>query len=192
MSSQAGLTSSAARAKRHRMPPISEILPGQLCLGAIQGARDHAALRQLKNTHAVSCAANRFSAVLEGSGVEHALGVLPADPPNADIQPHFERCTKFIRDARESDGRTFVFCHAGQSRSVTIALAFLMAHGSPPNLEPMLLKGAFRHVYDPRPIRHPNPGFRKALFNLFALGTATATHGRRMRNGTKRRIASCA
>ena len=158
-------------------PPISEIVPVRLYLGAIQNARDHAALQQLQITHAVNCAANRYPQVLDGSGVAHVLDIMLADSPTADIQHHFELCVAFINDALASGGRVLVFCHAGQSRSATMVLAFLMQHGGKEG--GLSLKEAFGRVHAARPIIYPNPGFRKALFELEAAvrGAQVATAG---------------
>lgn len=48
------------------------------------------------------------------------------DTPEQDILQHLGACITFITGARESGGKILVYCHAGQSRSVTIIAAYIM------------------------------------------------------------------
>lgn len=66
-------------------------------------------------------------------------------------------CIDFIRDAIAKDGKVFVHCYAGVSRSATIVIAYLMfEHG-------LSYSAAIKLVKSKRPFINPNDGFRKQL-----------------------------
>ena len=48
------------------------------------------------------------------------------DEEEVDISQHFHSAFGFIEGAKESGGAVLVHCHEGKSRSVTLALAYLM------------------------------------------------------------------
>ncbi len=65
---------------------------------------------------------------------------------------YFDVATKFINDAIKSDGKVYVHCMAGISRSPTIVIAYLMKY------EKMNLDDAYNFVKSRRWIG-PNTGF---------------------------------
>ena len=48
------------------------------------------------------------------------------DEEEVDIAQHFHSAFSFIEGAKEAGGAVLVHCHEGKSRSVTLALAYLM------------------------------------------------------------------
>eukprot|EP01087_Luapelamoeba_hula_P011934 TRINITY_DN3314_c0_g1_i1.p1 TRINITY_DN3314_c0_g1~~TRINITY_DN3314_c0_g1_i1.p1 ORF type:complete len:204 (+),score=35.23 TRINITY_DN3314_c0_g1_i1:45-614(+) len=79
------------------------------------------------------------------------------DEPSTNLSPHFVRTSEFIHNARINEGRVYVHCAAGISRSSTITLAYLMA---------WLDVGFNEAMADLRLARRgvsPNEGFRQQL-----------------------------
>jgi protein-tyrosine phosphatase len=79
------------------------------------------------------------------------------DVENADIKVHFQKTIGFIRESINQGGRVLVHCYAGMSRSVTIAVAYLMQEHQ------MKMDEALRLIRQKRPYSEPNPGFMKQL-----------------------------
>mmetsp|Transcript_30460 Transcript_30460/g.5507 ORF Transcript_30460/g.5507 Transcript_30460/m.5507 type:complete len:105 (+) Transcript_30460:2-316(+) len=48
------------------------------------------------------------------------------DTSSTNIQQHFDDCNQFIDQALSQNGRVFIHCYQGISRSSTIMIAFLM------------------------------------------------------------------
>lgn len=55
------------------------------------------------------------------------LRIAVPDAESTDLQRHFARVNDFIATARAAGGRTLVHCSAGMSRSVSLALAYLIS-----------------------------------------------------------------
>ena len=85
----------------------------------------------------------------------------------------------FIDSVRIANGRIFVHCHAGISRSVSIVMCYLIwlqyASGkSPLNnnnnrtklLEEKIFDKTLKEIQESRPCAHPNPGFRKQIIQF--------------------------
>ncbi|XP_028278694.1 dual specificity protein phosphatase 13B isoform X3 [Parambassis ranga] len=93
-------------------------------------ARDKAALSSLGVTHILNAAAGRhrintglqFYSDLQ---VEY-LGVEAADHPEFNLQPFFSSAAQFIDSALKKEGKVFVHCAMGVSRSGALVLAYLM------------------------------------------------------------------
>jgi protein-tyrosine phosphatase len=80
-----------------------------------------------------------------------------ADDPSANISKYFRECIDFIENVRSTNGRIYVHCQAGISRSVTIVIAYLM------NSQKISYKQALDLVKERRPNVKPNYGFTKQL-----------------------------
>ncbi|RIA97053.1 protein-tyrosine phosphatase-like protein [Glomus cerebriforme] len=80
-----------------------------------------------------------------------------ADDPSSNISKHFHECIGFIENAKSTNGRVYVHCQAGISRSATIVVAYLM------NSQKISYKRALNLVKEKRPFVKPNHGFRKQL-----------------------------
>ncbi|KAL2653722.1 hypothetical protein R1flu_021850 [Riccia fluitans] len=79
------------------------------------------------------------------------------DSAEVDLAHHFDRCFAFIDEARMNGGGVLVHCFAGRSRSVTVAVAYLMKNYG------LRLPQALAHVTSRRKEAQPNPGFLRQL-----------------------------
>lgn len=75
------------------------------------------------------------------------------DDESTNIRRHFQRCNKFVGSALRNGGRVLIHCRAGVSRSVTLAIAYLVARCN------MTLKQAYDLVKRQRQIISPNNAF---------------------------------
>ncbi|VDP03244.1 unnamed protein product [Soboliphyme baturini] len=75
------------------------------------------------------------------------------DDEKFDLTSFLDGCLKFIEDALSSGGSVFVHCNAGISRSVAVAIAYLM------HAKRIPFEDAFQHIRACRPRAQPNAGF---------------------------------
>lgn len=87
------------------------------------------------------------------------LGLPLADLPHVDISKYFDIVVSFIDEALSNNGKVFVHCMMGISRSAACVLAYLMMKKN------MLAVDAIRTVCENRAIR-PNCGFLHQLAQL--------------------------
>lgn len=90
---------------------------------------------------------------------------MAADTPDQNLSQYFSTCNDFIHAARIRDGVVLIHCLAGMSRSVTVAVAYIM---SVTNLS---WKEALKVVRTGRAVANPNLGFQNQLqeFEMFKL-----------------------
>lgn len=111
------------------MAPVNQVWPN-LYVGDESVARDKTMLSSLGVTHILNAAAGRhrintgqqFYSDLE---VEY-YGVEAADHPEFNLRPFFSGAAQFIDSALKGNGRVFVHCAMGLSRSGALVLAYLM------------------------------------------------------------------
>lgn len=82
---------------------------------------------------------------------------MASDTPDQNLSQYFTICNDFIHAARLRDGNVLIHCLAGMSRSVTVAVAYIM---SVTNLS---WKDALKVVRTKRSVANPNLGFRTQL-----------------------------
>ncbi|KFB47441.1 hypothetical protein ZHAS_00015387 [Anopheles sinensis] len=88
---------------------------------------------------------------------KHYLCVIAADKPDQNLSQYFSVCNDFIHSARLKQGNVLIHCLAGMSRSVTVAVAYIMA------VTPLNWKEALKVVRAGRSIANPNLGFQNQL-----------------------------
>lgn len=88
---------------------------------------------------------------------KHYLCVMAADNPDQNLSQYFTVCNDFIHAARLRDGNVLIHCLAGMSRSVTVAVAYIMS------VTPLTWKEALKVVRAGRAVANPNLGFQTQL-----------------------------
>uniref|UniRef100_A0AAF5HZ24 Protein-tyrosine-phosphatase n=1 Tax=Strongyloides stercoralis TaxID=6248 RepID=A0AAF5HZ24_STRER len=81
------------------------------------------------------------------------------DGETEKIEKYFDTVIKFVKEAKDSDGKVLIYCSAGVSRSPTLAIISLMT------LENISLKESYHHINNIRPIISPNTGFWRQMIN---------------------------
>ena len=131
-----------------------QIVPN-LFLGDSLCANDYEQLKTLGITHIINCA------------IEHPnyfpkqftyLHIQVRDNPSEEISKYFKSTNEFIRSALYHNGKVFIHCHAGVSRSSTICIAYLLKQHQQQDLKRIL-----EHVRTIRKVVNPNEGFLRQL-----------------------------
>ncbi|KAI1297144.1 Dual specificity protein phosphatase 22 [Halotydeus destructor] len=146
---------------------IIQVLPG-LYVGSVRDSKDQEQLRSNNITHIISIHDNPKRGVSED--VEY-LCILASDKPHQNLVQYFPQCNDFIHAARISGGTVLIHCLAGVSRSVTIAVAYVMSVTS------LNWKDGLKCVRAARAIANPNLGFQRQLQDF---------DGRRLREERRR------
>uniref|UniRef100_A0A182NPG0 Dual specificity protein phosphatase 22 n=1 Tax=Anopheles dirus TaxID=7168 RepID=A0A182NPG0_9DIPT len=94
---------------------------------------------------------------------KHYLCVIAADKPDQNLSQYFSVCNDFIHSARLKQGNVLIHCLAGMSRSVTVAVAYIMC------VTPLSWKEALKVVRAGRSIANPNLGFQNQLQDFEAI-----------------------
>ncbi|XP_046396981.1 dual specificity protein phosphatase 22-like [Ischnura elegans] len=131
---------------------MNKVLPG-LYVGNYRDSKDAAQLDRYEITHIVAIhdAARRLHPD------KHYLCVLASDSPEQNLSQFFPLCNDFIHAARLRGGNVLIHCLAGMSRSVTVAVAYIMSVTS------LNWKEALKVVRVGRAVANPNLGFLKQL-----------------------------
>lgn len=87
----------------------------------------------------------------------HTLNVPVRDVTWESMYDHFDDAVDFIRDCEKSDGKIFVHCMCGVSRSATFVAAYLIREKG------MTANEAIEHLHSYRDKVNPNTGFRAQL-----------------------------
>lgn len=87
------------------------------------------------------------------------------DTPDQNLSQYFAVCNDFIHAARLREGTVLIHCLAGMSRSVTVAVAYIMTCTN------LNWKDALKVVRAGRAVANPNAGFQSQLqeFEMFRL-----------------------
>jgi len=139
---------------------ISEIVPGQLFLGSLEGAQNLGALRARGVTHVLNAVedANEAPNFHEGSTDAHIeyMRCPLQDIPHCALLPHLPAAVSWMRDAIDAGGVVFAHCHSGRSRSGALVVGLVMQSHALPFEEAMEFVRTKRLVL-------PNGGFRAHL-----------------------------
>lgn len=90
---------------------------------------------------------------------------MASDTPDQNLSQYFSVCNDFIHAARLRDGHVLIHCLAGMSRSVTVAVAYIMS------VTQLSWKEALKVVRTGRAVANPNLGFQTQLhdFEMYKL-----------------------
>ncbi|CAH1758332.1 23559_t:CDS:2 [Entrophospora sp. SA101] len=106
---------------------MQEILPG-LFLGPYSCSKDLQMLQQNTITHIVSIRDSSEKTLLRPRFPEHFkyFEIEVSDSPNERLIPHFPQAKAFIDNALLNNGKVFVHCNGGISRSPAFVVAYVM------------------------------------------------------------------
>ncbi|KAF0303697.1 Dual specificity protein phosphatase 22 [Amphibalanus amphitrite] len=131
---------------------MDQVLPG-LYIGSYRDSKD---IQQLSANHITHIIAIHDTAKKWYKDKQYLL-ISAADTPQQNLVPYIPRCNDFIHSARSTGGSVLIHCIAGMSRSVAVALAYVISVTS---LDCQMALQAMRAA---RPIANPNEGFLKQL-----------------------------
>ena len=119
-------------------------------------AQDYVQIKGERISHVVNCAPDSCSNYHEDVCEYHQVPV--RDYETEDIKKYFEASSLWIKKALESGkGNVLIHCGAGISRSVSIAIAYLMRYHD------MDYEKALGHIRKTRFVAGPNMGFKAQL-----------------------------
>lgn len=100
-----------------------------------------------------------------GSQDKHYLCIMASDTPDQNLSQYFPVCNDFIHAARLREGNVLIHCLAGMSRSVTVAVAYIMS------VTQLSWRESLKVVRSGRSVANPNYGFQVQLqdFELYKL-----------------------
>ncbi|XP_076658083.1 uncharacterized protein LOC143362107 isoform X2 [Halictus rubicundus] len=131
---------------------MNKVLPG-LYVGNYHDSKDADQLERFEITHILAI----HDTARQLHSDKHYLCIMAADSPDQNLSQYFSLCNDFIHSARLRGGNVLIHCLAGMSRSVTVAVAYIM---STTNLS---WKEALKVVRVGRSIANPNVGFQQQL-----------------------------
>ena len=137
--------------------PASQVLP-YLFLGNMRDASDISILKRLGIKYVLNVTAKPPNYAYDPEIVYKQLEA--ADNGVQNLRQFFEEAFNFIEQARVNQSGVLIHCHAGVSRSPTIAVAYLMKH------YPMAMAEAYKFVKTRRSIISPNLNFMGQLWEF--------------------------
>ncbi|XP_028810900.1 dual specificity protein phosphatase 13-like [Denticeps clupeoides] len=144
------------------LTPRDEVWPN-LYIGNIAFAQNRTALKRLGITHILNAAHSKQGSIgdQEFYGSEFEYYGIPADDSTKfDISVYFKPTAHFIhKGLMRKDGKVFVHCIMGMSRSATLVLAYLML------CQRLTLRSAILKIIQKRAI-YPNRNFLSQLLDL--------------------------
>eukprot|EP00930_Biecheleria_cincta_P036028 TRINITY_DN24738_c0_g1_i1.p1 TRINITY_DN24738_c0_g1~~TRINITY_DN24738_c0_g1_i1.p1 ORF type:complete len:314 (-),score=54.96 TRINITY_DN24738_c0_g1_i1:296-1237(-) len=154
-------------------PDMHEIKPN-LWLGSLRAAQNEEALLERGVTHVLSVGEYNLGArqrmrVPRSEGNEDSeedvvqrerLLISLPDSSASRLDKHFDASSSFISEGLRQGGSVLVHCYAGQSRSLTLVVAYLMCE------ESLTAAEALEIVREKRPVVRPNAGFLSQLLAL--------------------------
>ncbi|TDG40665.1 hypothetical protein AWZ03_012915 [Drosophila navojoa] len=139
---------------------MNKVLPG-LYVGNYRDSKDYQQLEKFKITHIIAIHDSPRRLLPD----KHYLCVMASDTPDQNLSQYFSVCNDFIHAARLREGNVLIHCLAGMSRSVTVAVAYIMTATH------LNWKEALKVVRAGRAVANPNTGFQNQLqeFEQFKL-----------------------
>ena len=137
---------------KNQLPSYSiDKITDRIYLGGLNGAMDFNYLSKEKITHVLSIVDIKCK-YPDNLNITHKI-ISVEDDKNSNLLHYFKECIEFI----DNNGKIFVHCECGVSRSATIVIAYLMwkTHST--------FDAAYRFVKKTRPEIDPNNGFRRQL-----------------------------
>uniref|UniRef100_A0A0A1XAU0 Dual specificity protein phosphatase 15 n=1 Tax=Zeugodacus cucurbitae TaxID=28588 RepID=A0A0A1XAU0_ZEUCU len=136
------------------------VLPG-LYVGNYRDSKDQQQLDKHQITHIIAIHDSPRRLLPD----KHYLCVMAADTPDQNLSQYFSVCNDFIHAARLREGNVLIHCLAGMSRSVTVAVAYIMTATN------LSWKEALKVVRAGRAVANPNIGFQTQLqeFEMYRL-----------------------
>ncbi|CAG8817311.1 26904_t:CDS:2, partial [Gigaspora margarita] len=137
---------------------MQEILPG-LFLGPYSCSKEFDLLKQNNITHIVSIRDASEKRILRPRFLDdfRYFEIEVSDSPNERLIPHFPQAKAFIDDALLNNGKVFVHCNGGISRSPAFVVAYVM------ETTKMDYQHAYSFVQNRRFCMNPNEGFKVQL-----------------------------
>jgi hypothetical protein len=129
-----------------------------LYLGSVMGNDNPDILKAIGITHVLNTAYNISPnyQLFNDPEIKYKH-ILADDDPNYNIRQHFEEGIAFIDECVASNGKIYVHCKGGKSRSVSIVIAYLMTRFNLP------FTTAYSYVFYKRPVIKLNLGFIQQL-----------------------------
>lgn len=140
--------------------PISQITD-EIYLGQGRTTQFPEILSKIGITHIISAGHTPHNAIDKSNLVKLELTNLP-DRRDANIVQHFPIVFDFIRKALDQNGKIYIHCAMGCSRSPTLVIAFLRAQGICASLQE-----AYNMVISKRQWVDINDGFATQLTEFF-------------------------
>ncbi|XP_011410132.1 PREDICTED: dual specificity protein phosphatase 6-like [Amphimedon queenslandica] len=137
----------------HTAPPVNVL--SFLVLGSEKDARSKLVFDWFNITYVLNVTPtcpNNF----EGAGVVYKR-IPVSDTGTQKLSNKFTEAFEYIEEIRKKNGVVLIHCMAGISRSVTLTIAYLMAHFG------MSMQDAYQFVKDKRPAISPNLNFMGQL-----------------------------
>ncbi|XP_022219904.2 uncharacterized protein LOC111072373 isoform X2 [Drosophila obscura] len=134
---------------------MNKVLPG-LYVGNYRDSKDHAQLERFQISHIVAIHDSPRRLLPD----KHYLCVMASDTPDQNLSQYFSVCNDFIHAARLREGNVLIHCLAGMSRSVTVAVAYIMTATH------LNWKEALKVVRAGRAVANPNTGFQNQLLEF--------------------------
>ncbi|CAF3166657.1 unnamed protein product [Rotaria sp. Silwood2] len=135
----------------------SQILPF-LYLGSQEDVLSTKTMQDNHITHVINVSiSGQRAPFLDENDAEHFLRIPVNDCLNAQLLPYFDQAYSFIEKARLNNGRVFIHCLAGISRSPALAVAYIMRHLN------LSVDDAYRYIKARRSHISPNFNFMGQL-----------------------------
>lgn len=125
----------------------------RLWIGTMADVKNHSWMMANQISHLVNL--SEYDCPKNTVSLCYALPI--PDYETSNIYQHFNRVNTWIDRALSRGGNVLIYCISGQSRSVTIATAFLMWKFS------LSYKTAFAYIHQRRSVASPNAGFQHQL-----------------------------